>query len=161
MLLSLFLFVWPQIKILCPTTRVQSCDLRANKRKLVKQHLRNNCLELFFQPTCLFLGLKSQKSIFLGAGVWNVFDKCQFVGKRQKIKGGAIKRFLFGPKSWLKEVGSVLPYRQNCAISSDETFVSMSPKVRGWMVTYTDYFFGQNFVSTFLFPEANFSCDTL
>ena len=48
-----------------------------------------------------------------------------------KKKGGAIKGFLFGSKSWLKEVGSVLPYRQNCAISSDETFVSMSPKVRG------------------------------
>ena len=63
--------------------------------------------------------------------VCQIFDKCQFVGKRQKIKGGAIKRFLFGWKSCLKEVGSVLPYRQNCAISSDETFVSMSPKVRG------------------------------
>ena len=28
--------------------------------------------------------------------VCEIFDKCQFVGKRQKIKGRAIKRFLFG-----------------------------------------------------------------
>ena len=81
--------------------------------------------------------------------VCEIFDKCKFVGKRQKIKGRAIKRFLFGSKSWQKEVGLVLPYRQNCAISSDELFVSISLKVRGWMVTYTDYFFGRNFFLLF------------
>ena len=54
--------------------------------------------------------------------MWNVFDKCVFVGKQQKIKGRAIKCFLFGLKSWWKEVGSVLAYRQKWPISSDETF---------------------------------------
>ena len=121
------------------------------------QYLRR----IVFSTYVFFFESQIQKRILPGTGVWNFFNKCQFVGKRQKIKGWAIKCFLFGSKSWLKEVGSVLPYRQNCAISSDETFVSMSPKVRGWMVTFTDYFFGRNLFSTFLFLEANFSCDTL
>ena len=39
-----------------------------------------------------------------------------------KKKGRAIKCFLFGLKSWWKEVGSVLAYCQKWPISSDETF---------------------------------------
>ena len=74
---------------------------------------------------------KNDRFRFLRGPVCQIFDKCQFVGKRKKIKGRAIKRFLFSSKSWLKDVGSELPYRQNCAISSDETFVSISPNVRG------------------------------
>ena len=58
----------------------------------------------------------------------NFFDKCQFVGKGQRIKGRAIKRFLFGSKSWWKGVGLVLENRQKWSISFDETFVSISPE---------------------------------
>ena len=46
---------------------------------------------------------KNDNFRFLRGPVCQIFDKCQFVGKRQKIKGGAIKRFLFGLKSWLKK----------------------------------------------------------
>ena len=85
--------------ILPPGSLARNCDLRPNKQELVLQHQSKTCLELFFQPTYLFSGLKSKKSIFSGTGVWNFFNKCQFVGKRQKIKGRAIKHFLFSSKS--------------------------------------------------------------
>ena len=105
---------------------MQSCDFRANRQKLTLQHLNKKCLEMFFQPTCLLLGLKSKKNTFSGAGVWIFFDKCQFVGKRQQIKGRAIKRFLFGSKSWWKDVESILTYHKKCAILPDQSFVFLT-----------------------------------
>ena len=45
---------------------------------------------------------------FTRTGVWNFFDKCQFVGKRQKMKGRASK---VSCSSWINEVASVLTYR--------------------------------------------------
>ena len=81
--------------------------------------------------------------------VCEIFNKCQFVGKRQKIKGRAIKRFSFGSKSWWKDLGSVLPYRQNCAISPDKIFVTYESQVSQEQVTYVYYFFSQNIFWTF------------
>ena len=85
-------------------------------------------LRIVFPAYMFFFRSQIQKKYFPGAGVWIFFNECQFVGKRQKIKGRAIKCFLFGLKSWWKGVESVLAYRQKWPISSDETFVSMSPE---------------------------------
>ena len=98
------------------------------RRKMSIAAPEQKLLRILFASYMSFSGSQIQKKKFLGAGVSNFFNKCQFVGKRQRIKGRAIKRFLFGSKCWWKGVGLVLEYRQKWPISFDETFVSISPE---------------------------------
>ena len=72
-----------------------------------------------------------------GARCVKCFWQTSICREKTKNQGQGISSFLFGSKSCWKHVASLGAFRQKCAISSDETFVSMSPWVRGWTVLYT------------------------
>ena len=114
----LIFFVWLQIKILCPITLVQSCDLREKMLRIVFPNYKS------------FFGSQIPKKVFSRGPVCEMFStNVNMSANNNKKKSGAIKQFLIGSKIWLKDVGSILTYRQKCAILPDQPFVFLKPKV--------------------------------
>ena len=112
--------------------------LRQNGRQVFPPTFRDDEQETLCALPFIFCRLLTNWHYWVHGARWvKCFWQTSFCRKKTKNQGQGISSFLFGSKSCWKHVASVGAYRKKCAISSDETFVSMSPKVRGWTVLYT------------------------